>query len=200
MPRNAGWARKLFWCSIFALFTAGFASAAPLKQDRSWKLYSNPQWGYCVSYPSRWLKGDAFDGAGIFIQSSAKRSSKPLGAMDVGALSGPESNLARAAPVNLLEDFEVHLDGLKRFERAESVVLLDKKELEIQGSSALFTKDRYYDPQDRATWMEEIIFVHHKGTLYRLELECRADQLERFEPVFNLFVSTFRFDCSAAQP
>lgn len=175
------------------------APDAPLKQDRSWKPYTNAQWGYCVSYPSRWRKGDAFDGAGIFVETGSRKSSKPLGAIDVGALPEPNAPVRLTQPVNLLNDFETHLDGLKKFERAESVVILDKREVEILGGSALFTKDRYYDPQDRADWAEEIIFTRHKGTLYRLELECRADQLPRFEPVFNLFVRTFRFDCAPVQ-
>lgn len=196
MRRNTGLWAKMLCCSLFACVAASLgAPDAPLKQDRTWKAYKNTQWNYCVSYPSRWHKGDAFDGAGIFIETGVKKYSRPVGAMDVGALPAPEPMLARAAPINFLDDFEVHLDGLKKFERAESLEILERREMQIVGSSALFTKDRYYDPQDRATWAEEIIFTRHKGTLYRLELECRNDQLSRFEPVFNVLVSTFRFDC-----
>lgn len=196
---KTGSTRKLLCLFLFAATTAATASPdAFLKQDRSWKPYANPQWGFCVSYPSRWVKGDAFEGSGIFVETGAKKLSKPLGEMDVGALPNADAEPpALARPVNLLDDFEVHLDGLKKFERAESVEILDKKEIEILGGPALFIKDRYYDPQDRANWAEEIIFTRHNGLLYRLELDCRADQLPRFEPVFNLFVRTFRFDCGA---
>lgn len=200
MHRNFGWPARLLCCSILVYVVscvAGFN--APLKQDRSWKPYTNAQWGYCVSYPSRWRKGDAFDGAGIFVETGIRKFSKPLGAMDVGALPEPDAPVRLTQPINLLDDFEAHLEGLKKFERAESVEILDKRQMQILGNSALFTKDSYYDPQDRATWAEEIIFTRHKGTLYRLELECRVDQLPRFEPVFNLFVRTFRFDCAPAQ-
>ncbi len=172
---------------------------APLKQDRGWKPYINPHWGYCVSYPSRWRKGDAFDGAGIFVETGARKSSKPLGAMDVGALPETDGSVRLSPPITLLSDFEAHLDGLKKFERAESVVILDNRQMQILGSAALFIKDSYYDPLNRANWAEEIIFTRHKGTLYRLELDCRVDQLPRFEPLFNLFVSTFRFDCAQVQ-
>lgn len=201
MHRKTGFPAQLLCCSISVCVAAALAAPdAPLKQDRSWKLYENPQWNYCVSYPSRWLKGDAFDGAGIFVETGTKKYSKPLGAMDVGALAEPDVAVSLTQPVNLLDDFEVHLDGLKKFERAESVVILDRREMQILGQSALFTKDRYYDPQDRADWAEEIIFLRRKGTLYRLELECRLDQLPRFEPVFNLLVRTFRFDCASPEP
>lgn len=174
------------------------AAPQPAKQDRTWKPYTNSQWDYCISYPSHWLKGDAFDGAGIYVETGVKRYSKPLGEIDVGVMPA-EVESAVATPVSLVENLQVHFDGLKKFERAEAIEVLEKREMKLAGSSALFTKDRYYDPQERATWIEEIIFTHHKGALYRLELECRDDQLERFEPVFQTFVSTFRFDCSVAQ-
>lgn len=195
---------QLLCCAFLLCILSGVVTGASSskqdwpKQDRNWKPYKNPEWGYCVSYPSRWLKGDAFDGAGIYVETGKQRYSKPLGSMDVGALPNPDVSLASARPVSFLDDFEVHLDVLKKFERAESVVILDKREMQLLGGSALFIKDRYYDPQDRADWAEEIVFTRHKGTLYRLELECRADQLARFEPVFDLFMRTFRFDCAAS--
>jgi len=190
--------RLTAWPSVFLSLAVLCAAPQTSKQDRSWKPYTNLQWGYCVSYPSRWLKGDAFDGAGIFVETGLKRFSKPLGEIDIGVLPA-DLTAAQALPIKLTDDLETHFDGLKKFERAESIEILEKRELQILGSPALFTKDRYYDPQDRATWVEEIIFTRHKGALYRLELECRNDQLERFEPVFQTFVGTFRFDCAVAQ-
>jgi hypothetical protein len=168
-----------------------FASGQAQKQDRSWKAYENAQWGYCVSYPSRWVKGDAFDGAGIFVATGEKRFSRPIGEIDVGALPAR----AEGASFTLVEDRNAHLEGLKRFERAEGLEILDQHEMKIMDAPALFTKDRYFDPKERAAWVDEIIFTERKGKMYRLELECRADQVERFEPVFQMFISTFRFDC-----
>ena len=190
--------RECAWCLVVISMAGLSAAPQPGKQDRTWKPYTNPQWGYCVSYPSRWLKGDAFDGAGMFVETGLKKYSKPLGEIDVGVVAADLAAAAHAAPVSLGDDLEVHFDGLKRFERAEAIKILEKREMEMLGSSALFTKDRYYDPQERATWVEEIIFMRHKGALYRLELECRDDQLLRFEPVFQTFVSTFRLDCGIA--
>jgi hypothetical protein len=181
-------AAPIAWLLICA---HAFASGQAPKQDRSWKAYENAQWGYCVSYPSRWLKGDAFDGAGIFVATGEKRFSRPLGEIDVGALPARPEGVSLA----LVEDRNAHLEGLKKFERAEDLEILDQHEMKIMDTPALFTKDRYYDPKERAAWVDEIIFTERKGRLYRLELECRADQVERFEPVFQMFVSTFRFDC-----
>ena len=98
-------------------------------------------------------------------------------------------------PVDLSENLEAHLEGLRRFERAERMEILEKRELKFAGNAALFTKNRYYDPQDRATWVEEVLFVNRAQTLYRLELACQKDQLARFEPVFSYLLNSFQFDC-----
>lgn len=179
------------WLALVSVVPASAIASQAAKQDRSWKAYENARWGYCVSYPSRWVKGDAFDGAGIFVATGVKRFSRPIGEIDVEAL--PDSS--EGASLTLVENRDAHLEGLKKFERAESVEILDQREMQIAGNQALFTKDRYYDPQERATWVDEIIFTERNGTVYRLELECRADQVERFEPVFQIFVNTFRLNC-----
>jgi hypothetical protein len=121
-----------------------------------------------------------------------------MGAMDFAVLDSPTVG-ALLAPISLVEDLRVHLAGLKKFERAERVEILEQRELKFLGHSALFTKNRYYDPQERANWAEEILFINRNGTLYRLELECRLDQLGRFEPVFSQLMNTFRFDCAAGR-
>ena len=55
-------------------------------------------------------------------------------------------------------------------------------------------KDRYYDPQERATWLEEMLMVRGKDALFRLELECAADQAEslRFASAGASTVTRFR--------
>ena len=60
-------------------------------------------------------------------------------------------------------------------------------------------EDRYYDPQDRHTWIDEVVFVQRANRLFRLELECAADQLTRFEPVFTHLLNSFQFECGVAQ-
>jgi hypothetical protein len=192
--------RKALLCGFaFSSLLAVVASAGGVpKQDRVWKRYYNPRFGYCVSYPSRWFTGDAFEGAGLFVKTGASRFSRPLGAIDFGVLDSPPAD-ARLAPVTLVENWRIHLAGLKKFARAERMEILEQRELKFLGHPALFTKNRYYDPQERANWAEEILFVNRNGTLYRLELECRLDQLGRFEPVFSQLMNTFQFDCAAVR-
>jgi hypothetical protein len=190
--------RKILFTCLGVLCVSAMAAAAgspSFKPETSWKRYRNKQWGYCVSYPSRWFKGEAFEGSGIFVETGVKKHSRPVGEIDIGALPNKARDPDQPAPISLTENFQLHVEGLKKFERAERLEILEKRPLELFGNSALFTKDRYFDPLDRATWVDEIMLVNRGDTLYRLELECRSDQLARFEPVFAHFVSTFQFDC-----
>lgn len=168
------------------------------RQDRTWKIYFNRQIGYCVSYPARWLKSDTFDGAGLAVATGTrKRSPIPIGSIDVSALpaNGPE---VRPASLSLTEDVDVQVEGLRRFARAEQLELVEKREIVLGTNSGIFVKIRYLDPRDRKVWVDEIIFAHRNRLTYRLEMETRADQLERLEAVFARFVNSFKMDCSSA--
>ena len=180
---------------------AGFASGgSAAKQDAVWKRYYNAEAKYCVSYPARWYKADAFDGSGLYVMAGAKKHSRATGEIDLGIIDSPAiTSQAHTTSIQLTDDFESHLAVLKKFERADRVEVLDQHATQVAGSPALFTKDRYYDPQDRSTWLEEVLFFQRDRELYRLELECKADQIARFEPVFSQFVSSLEFDCRNRQ-
>jgi hypothetical protein len=124
-----------------------------------------------------------------------KRFSRPLGEIDFEAIASPPKD-ARVLPVSLADSLQDHLAVLQKFERAERMEILEKRDVSVQGSAALFTKHRYYDPQERATWMEEVLFVNRNETVYRFELDCRADQIDRFAPVFEHLLGTVQFDCT----
>lgn len=170
---------------VFSVWGAKVPSTRRL--DSAWKKYSNENLGYCVDYPSRWRRGEAFDGAGMYFETGIKKLARPSGEMDIGGFSDLK-------PVEYLE---THLEGLKKFERAEKLKVLEQREMPLLGSVALFTKDTYFDPQDHTNWVDELVLVRYSGTLYRLELECIADQVGRFEPLFAHFVQTFRVDCDS---
>lgn len=184
-----GWRKTLFCGFAFSSLVAAWGHGNfDQKLDRSWKRYRNPEFGYCVSIPSRWAKGEAFEGAGLYVQSGMRKTSRPLGVIDFEAIT--------SAPMSLAADLQDHLAVLQKFERAERMEILEKHEMRVQGSDALFTKHRYYDPQERATWMEEVLFVNRNDTVYRFEVDCRADQIERFAAVFEHLIGTVEFDCS----
>jgi hypothetical protein len=198
MASKRGWTYLPFWLSLWLLVGSAGADSPP-KQDRSWKHYRNQQLGYCVSYPSRWLKGDAFEGAGFYVETGLKKYSRPLGEIDVGVFPPTSTDAPYTASVSLTENLQAHLEGLKTFERAKDMEVLEKRSIQFLGSPALFTKDRYYDPLDRRTWIDEVVFVQRGNRLFRFELECNADQLARFEAVFTRLLSSFQFECGIAQ-
>jgi hypothetical protein len=161
----------------------------PSSEDRSWKNYYNPQGRYCIDYPSRWTSGGALEGAGFFVKPKSNQYSKPLAEIDVAVLPN------RVAETTLTEEAQLRMAALRNFERAEGLQLIDQHDTQVSGSPALFSRDTYYDPESRIPMVDEVIFANHGGMLYRLELTSRADELGRFEPVFQHQVSSFRFDC-----
>lgn len=191
-----GWRKALLCGLAFSSLLAAAWGHGIFDQrlDRSWKRYRNTEYGYCVSIPSRWVKGVAFEGAGLYVKTGMQRFSRPVGAIDFEALESTPKD-ARVLASSLADSLQDHLTGLRKFERAERMEILEKRETSVQGNAALFAKDRYYDPQERATWMEEVLFVNRNETVYRFELDCKADQIERFAPVFEHLVGTVQFDC-----
>ena len=169
------------------------------KQDRAWKQYRNAQWGYCVSYPARWLKGDAYDGAGLFVRTGiTKFSANPSGAIDV-SVQERRSSAQHTALLDLADSVQIHQEGVVKFQRAQQMQVMETRPMTLADNPALFTKDRYFDPLERTSWMEEVIFASRGDELYRLELVCRADEVERFERVFQRVVDSFSFGCAGTR-
>jgi hypothetical protein len=144
-----------------------------------------------VDYPARWISGEALDGAGFFLKPGPNRHRTSLAEIDGTVF--PDG----AAGTTLIEEARFHADDLRKFELAQQLRLLDQHDTLLFGSPALFTRDTYYDPQNHATMVDEIVFAVHAGMLFRLELASREDELSRFEPVFQHLVGSFRFDCPA---
>lgn len=172
----------------FLLLTPCLALAAhtsDYRQDRAWKRYANPEGQYCLQYPKRWLKEELSE-QGITFYTGIKRYSMPTGEIDVTVLSSSDDGAQLV---------EAHMDGMKRFARAEHIEIWDREKLDLDGTQAMLTKDRYRDPLDKKDWNEEIIVARHDDKLYRLEMVCRDDQVDRFESIFQRVVSSFSFDC-----
>ncbi len=177
------------------LFSFALAQAGPVpRQDTAWKRYRNPGANFCVSYPSKWLVTDVYEGSGIVFSSGAKKHSRPSGEIDISAQ--PIPNSLTETSFTLGGDFQTHVEGLKRFVRATDLEILDKRDLSLFGTSALWAKDRYTDPLDHSSWLEEIVLTRRENVLYRIELECRSEQAARFESVFNQIVASFQPGCS----
>ena len=177
---------------IRALVVLGFATlvaAGPIdKLDSSWKTYRNKQLNYCMSYPSRWVRGEAFDGAGIYFEVGARRSSLPIAEINFAQL---EDNSSEAA-----EYVQLHLDNLRKFQRVESLELIENRSIQLVDGNGLLTKNRYRDPLDGKDWVDEMAVALRGNVLYRFQLECRAKDITRFEPVFTRVVGSLRVGCN----
>lgn len=183
---------------FYGLLLPGGTAKVP-RQDRAWKQYRNTQEGYCVSYPSRWLRDRAYNDVGLFVRTGVtKFAASPLGGIDVSAQerSGP---VQRAASLDLEDSLQFHLQSVVKFQRAQGMQVIETRSMTIADSPALFIKDQYFDPLERASWLEEVIFASRGDQLYRLELVCRAKEAERFERVFQKVMESFSFRCGEAQ-
>ena len=182
------------WLLVVVLSAALSNAASVLRQDTSWKRYRNSAANFCVSYPSKWLVADAFEGSGIVFSSGPKKHSRPSGEIDISAL--PVASSLSESSFTLDVDFQSHLDGLKRFVRVKDLQILDQRETNLLGMSGLWARSRYTDPFDHSSWIEEMLLARRRDVLYRIELECPSDQAARFESVFNQIVATFQPDCN----
>ena len=129
---------------------------------------------------------------GCTFETGVKKFSRPLGEIDIVAV--PDEKIQKQ--VSTVEYVQDHLEGLRKFERAQRMEILDKREMKLLDQPALLLKDSYFDPQDGGTWVDKIVLSRFEGRMFRLELVCRADTLARFEPVFDHFVNSFKFDCN----
>src|SRR3954470_11512439 len=189
--------KSVLCISVFSPWGLPSSSAVKVpKQDRAWKQYRNAHWGYCVNYPARWMRDRAYDGAGLFVRTGVtKFSASPSGGIDVSVQERP-SSAKRAALLDLADSLQFHLEGIVKFQRAQQMQVMETRQMTIADSPALFTKDRYFDPLERTSWVEEVIFASRGDQVYRLELVCRANQAERFERVFQRVVDSFSFRCA----
>lgn len=184
--------------SFCGLPLLGGAAKVP-KQDRAWKQYRSVHEGYCVSYPARWLRDRTYDGTGLFIRTGVtKFSASPLGGIDV-SLQERLGPIQRASSLDLAESLQFHLEGIVKFQRAQKMQVVETRPITIADSPALFVKDQYFDPLEKDSWLEEVIFVSRGDQLYRLELVCRTKEAERFERVFQRVVESFSFHCNGTR-
>ncbi len=139
------------------------------------------------------MRNRAYDGAGLFVRTGVtKFSANPSGGIDVSV----QEQAGRAASLDLADNLQFHLESVVKFQRAQGMQVMETRPMTIAGSPALFIKDQYFDPLERASWVEEVIFASRGDQLYRLELVCRAREAERFQRVFQRVIDSFSFHCA----
>ncbi|HEX4773334.1 MAG TPA: hypothetical protein VH351_21050 [Bryobacteraceae bacterium] len=178
-------------CLLALLASAYCISAASFRNlDSSWKTYSNAKSGFCVEYPAHWVRAAAFEGDGMYVETGVKKFSLPIGEIDV--------SVVRDGVVPLEDYLKLHIESLQKFERARDVEVLETRAITLHDVSGVLMRNRYFDPQDARPWIDEVAVVTQRDSekIFRLELECRADSLQRFEAVFTRVLNSFHLDCN----
>ncbi len=143
------------------------------------------------------MRDRAYDGAGLFVRTGVtKFSASPSGGIDVSVQERRTSPIGRGASLDLADSLQFHLESMVKFQRAQEMQVMERRPMTIADSQALFIKDQYFDPLERDSWMEEVIFASRGDQLYRLELVCRTKEAERFQRVFQRVVDSFSFHCA----
>ena len=76
--------------------------------------------------------------------------------------------------------------------------MLETRAITLGDLNGVLARNRYFDPQDATPWIDELVVVAQRDNekVYRLELECRADAVQRFEAVFTRVLNSFHVDCN----
>ena len=188
--------RYIVLACLLLAYTAMLPAQNQPRQDRAWNHYVNKPAGYCISYPSRWIRANEPAEGGLYVTTGATRYSTPIALLDVSATADdPAEN--GSVPLSLVADYQSHVAGLEKFIRVSDVQTLDQRKLTVGGQPALFTKAQYADPKEKSDWVEAVVLLHRDHTLYRMELQAQARTWSRFEPVFQRFVDSFQTECGA---
>lgn len=126
----------------------------------------------------------------MYVETGVKKFSLPIGEIDV--------SIVRDGVVPPEDYIKLHVESLRKFERAQDVEVLETRPITLHDLSGVLTRNRYFDPQDAKPWIDELVVVMQRdnGKIYRLELECRADAVQRFEAVFARVLNSFQLDCN----
>ncbi len=184
----------LVWAMLAS--SALMSAESQPRQDRAWKHYVDKGTGYCISYPSRWIRSNEHAAGSFYVTTGISRYSMPIALLDVST-TAEDTQEGSAPPVSLDSDYQSHVEGLQKFVRVSDLQTLDQRKLTVGGQPALFTRAQYADPKERSDWMDAVVLLHWDHVLYRLELQSKATSWPRFEPVFQHFVESFRTDCRA---
>jgi hypothetical protein len=136
------------------------------------------------------VRATAFEGDGMYVETGVKKFSLPIGEIDV--------SVVRDGVVPLEDYIKLHVESLRKFERAQDVEVLETRAITLRDASGVLIRNRYFDPQDAKPWIDEFAVVMQRDSerIYRLELECRADAVQRFEVVFERVLNSFHLDCN----
>lgn len=196
-------------CPILAfaiVLRATAISAGGTKQSAQWSHCRNARWGFCVDYPASWKASEAKDGSGIKLYPRANEKASSATYISIGGLPDqPDVGNANivlddSPPLDLEGNFMRALDGLREYDHATDIRVLEKRKLAFQGYGALSTKYEYRRGADATLWQSDTIWINKEYIIFTATLFGRPEELRNLEPVYQDIVKHhFRLVCAEAQ-
>jgi hypothetical protein len=188
--------------SIFVLALAG-TSLGQQRHRSGCRHYFNSNYNFCIEYPKKWQRNEALDGNAIALLPPGQRAGPlPYSAIFVGGHVNQTSEQDENRGETLDEIFE---SGLKAFQegdaafKATQLKVTERRRSRLVGYPVLVSTIEYV--LDNRYWQEhQILILTRSDAVFELTLTCRADQIQKFTPIFNGIVHSFRIRCNSRLP
>lgn len=186
--------------SSFPLFLVVSASLPVLAQTHGarngeWTSYRNANYNFSIQYPAdSWTKDEGFDKNGVELGPRNTDQFHLSPEIGISGAVGQPSEADDTRPQSLDEDFQVGLNALGKYDHARNVVVLSKRDANIQGLRAIVSTTRYEDSANGQTWFDKQVLIHSDddSPTYRLSLHCSPDDAAVLVPLFDRILNTFR--------
>jgi len=157
-------------------------------------VYWNRRWNFCIDYPSAWVPYEPFDRSGVELRASGNRAS--TGVISVGGLPTQAREDDPSKLQTPLEQLEWALQEMGRSDEVQVLKAKEKGSREVAGHPGANVTFSYRDHS--GSWLaKELNFAQGEVT-FSLGLKERREDQDKFEPVFERVVQSFRLDCRSA--
>jgi hypothetical protein len=155
-----------------------------------WKLYCQPNGGFCFKYPASWaLLGEVFNGNGVIVAPEQKQERELWDVVTVGQVVPPPQE--DQDPVSIDRIIEQTLASLR--EQGQNVETLQRQQRTVDGAPAQLLKLRYHDKASGHDWIEQLVFIEgRQSEIYSVALKASPQALPRLEPTLARLLESWK--------
>ncbi len=171
-----------------------FGDLAGAKKELRWKTYFNERFNFSVDYPPGWSLQEGGNRAGMDLKPMDKAKFHLIPEMGAGGAIGQPSKVDERCCQTLEEQFEENLAALREYGHGRNIIVVSKKNVEVQGLPAIDSSIRYEDSSTGGAWFDRTILIHARdnGLSYNVELRCSPPDVEALMPLFDRMRKSFR--------
>ncbi len=164
--------------------------SAPAHASAVWKLYCQPNGGFCFKYPGSWsVLGEVFNGNGVVVAPEQKQDRALWDIVTVGQVLPPPQE--DEDPVSIDRIIEQTLTSLR--EQGQNVETLQRQQRTVDGAPAQLLKLRYHDKASGHEWIEQLVFIEgRQGEIYSVALKSSPEALARLEPTLARLLESWK--------